>query len=134
MRHFNNFGNTCFISATIQALFHLKPFINQLILKEYDTELLNELINLYSSLCSNKVSRNEIDLQAKRFILSCKNINFVQNLTRLDDGIGFLMQQDAQEFFDALLKQINIDVYETTIPWVSQNTDKKIKKGSFTRV
>ena len=97
-------------------------------MKEYDTEILNELLNLYSSLCSNQVTRNEIDLQAESFILRCKNINFVQNLSRLDDGIGFLMQQDAQEFLDALFKQINIEIYESTIPWVNQNTIKQAKK------
>lgn len=120
---FENFGNTCYCNSVLQALYYCEPFRQEVLKERAQTEacqLVEGTPRAHSILQALGDLFHELSSQKKRTgVLSPRN--FIIQLRKQNELFRGFMQQDAQEFLNYLLNEIDEHLL--------RNTQQKARKG-----
>jgi ubiquitin C-terminal hydrolase len=117
-----NFGNTCYVNATLQALFALPGFTDDLVTSFEGTGNLPHFASLLANMITARKKGLSIEVdkineqlvlrgvhyQCVFISLSIFNRDLVKNLWMLHPSYSVREQQDASEFLIRLIKQLKL--------------------------
>jgi ubiquitin C-terminal hydrolase len=118
-----NFGNSCYINATLQYLLHLDIF-NDIILEHRgsDNPVVEAYINLYDAYTQKRVDANILH----------SLVDKLNDTLAEDDKFDVTTQSDASEFMLKLFEKMNLkeltNIFEIKIE-TKKEIDKTIQKG-----
>ena len=119
-RNLQNYGNTCFFSAGMQAFLHLSPIKIYLMQNQFETSSFTALRNFYKYISKDceLIQTNDGYDQVTKLLDESQMIGESRN------GWAYKRQQDCFEFLEKFLYKLNEDIWRLTNKSVTYDTLK----------